>query len=74
MKEYYYLMAENGYKPKYKHETIQSAIAEAQRLIVQRPDIGKIEVLKSLGFVQWKEVPVTKKEICIDIESSELPF
>ncbi len=74
MKEYYYLMAEKGYKPNYRHETIDSAINEAKRLITEKPEIGKIEVLKSLGFIEWKEVPVTKKEICIDIESSELPF
>lgn len=73
MKEYFYLMAENGYKPTYKHETIQSAIAEAQRLLTTNPFIGRIEVLKSLGFVEWKEVPVTKKELSIDVQT-ELPF
>lgn len=74
MKEYYYLMAENGHKPSYKHETIESAIEEAKRLITVHKNIGRVEVLKSLGFIEWQEVPVTKKEIVINVSQNELPF
>lgn len=75
MKNYYYLIAERGDKPHYKHETLESAVTEAKRLISTIKNIGKIEIVKSVGFVNIEQVPVTKNEIVVHVGmNDELPF
>ena len=77
----YYLKTDNGTTPpKYKHNTIDDAIIEAKRLIGVNGYAGatKVEILYIVGTIEYKEVPVVKKDIVCDIHpdflNKDLPF
>lgn len=72
----FYVMAEKGsHPPKHIHLTIDQAILEARRL---RAKLNcKVEILKVVGEIVTKEVPVTKLETVEWIDGNEkndLPF
>jgi hypothetical protein len=61
-KKYYYLMAENGSKPIFKHESYESALNEAERLIKTKQNIGFIEILECRTIVA-KEIKLNIKTL-----------
>jgi hypothetical protein len=61
-KKYYYLMAEKGSKPIFKHESYESALTEAERLIKTKQDIGFIEILECRTIVA-KEIKLNIKTL-----------
>lgn len=71
----YMLLTKTGtYPPKYEHETIESAVAEAKRLnAVCRTSV---KILKVVGEVKTVQVPVTRDEVICELSEpcDELPF
>ena len=76
----FYCKTENGiYSPKYQHTDIKLAIAEAERL--SKVHNTNVEILKVIGTVKWKPVPVTELKPVLEMEPGykqeeleELPF
>jgi hypothetical protein len=75
----YYLKTDNGTTPpNYKHSNIEEAISEAKRLIGLK-GATKVEILYIVGTIEYKEVPVVKKDFVCDIHPDfinrdDLPF
>lgn len=71
----YKLQTANGLTPpRYVHETLEGAIAEAKRLNLQ---CGyKVEILEIVGCVEQVEVPVVeRKQVVKSFKAdSDLPF
>ncbi len=70
-------MTENGTKPpRYVHHDINLAVAEAERL--NKKYNTKTFILKIIGTVETKQVPVTELKQVTDIDKTEyqneLPF
>lgn len=78
MKDQYMLLASNGsYPPKFVHDYLQHAVEEAKRL--QNLLGGEVKILKILGVVKKKHVPVTEMRQVVEgapelFPSDDLPF
>lgn len=75
--EKYYCMTSTGVRPpNYAHSSIESAAAEAERLAIQFN--CKVEILKVVGTVSFKEVPVVERKRVLEFEpgygNDYLPF
>ena len=76
MQQYYCKTSTGARPPQYKHNDIKLAIEEAKRLSAQFQ--CDVEILKVVGSVKWKEVPVTTKKQVLEMQpgyiDDELPF
>lgn len=74
----YYCKTENGpFPPKFKHNDINNAVIEAKRLSTEHKT--DVEILKIVGKVSWKDIPVTTRKQVIEMENGytiddDLPF
>lgn len=67
----YLIMTESGVNPpKYIHRDISLAVAEAERL--HKKYNTKTYILKVIGKVEKKEVPVTEIKSVTEIDKTEL--
>ena len=77
--EIFYCKTSNGVRPpQYQHRDLALAVAEAKRLSeVHNCDV---EILKVIGSVKWKPVPVTEMKPVLEMlpdysrQDEELPF
>lgn len=69
------LLTKTGtYPPKYEHDSLDSAVAEAKRL--NQVCRTYVKILKVVGEVKTVQVPVTREEQKVELckADDELPF
>ncbi len=59
-KSYYYLIADNGSKPNFKHESIESARNEAERLLLSNRPPNSIEIVHCIEIVKIQKKVVSE--------------
>lgn len=69
---FWYVFNPSGFRPRYKHTTVESAIAESRRLAEANPG-QKFEVLRCIGFSHVKPKPDILKPAKANIDD-EIPF
>lgn len=72
MDVYWYVFNPEGFRPRYKHATVESAIVEARRLAESCPG-QRFEVLRCIGFAQVEPKPDVFKKL-IENPQDEIPF
>jgi len=60
---FYMLFAEGGNAPKSKHETVESAKKEAERILRDQKNVKKIYVLKTVSVMELPETPIKVTEL-----------
>lgn len=74
----YYCKTDKGeFSPKFKHTDIIAAVTEAKRLSAEYKT--DVEILKIVGKVSWKDIPVTTRKQVVEMEKGytiedDLPF
>lgn len=72
----YYLKAQNSqFAPTYVHDSLESAITEANRLL-NKGVTSKLEILQIVAIVERKDVPVVeRKNVVTHLQfDDDLPF
>jgi hypothetical protein len=81
MTPYYYVYNSSGARPSYRHKSLESAVAEAERLAAQHPAVT-FEVLQCVALSStpkpkastfFLDAPVTNKSITNKEESNNIP-
>ncbi|MEN6622734.1 MAG: hypothetical protein ABFD50_14440 [Smithella sp.] len=77
MKVYYCKTSTGVRPPQFKHHDVKDAITEAKRRAQEHK--CEVEILKVIGTVKWKPVPVTEMKPVLEMSDGEkiedeLPF